>query len=113
MDIDHAHRSLEAESKAIEQRRSILLEYGVPHIQLWFEDLFGPGLDTGAQFEKLGAILEFLSYDFDIDNAALSRILCTGRMNDAETYATIPNIREVERLLGCEASGSVFENNPV
>jgi len=112
IDIGGVQNQLERESAAIETYRESMIHARIPFFDLWYEDLFGEWDPVEGAEEKLDQIIEFLALPpFDARARARVRRLLDplhGRVNSEASYERIPNIREVERLLGADDTGRLF-----
>ena len=103
---------LRRESDAIASCRDALIRSQVPFIDVCYEDLYGEEnlLNTGPR--KVREIISFLGLgEFDERGwQQVMSLLDPQRMkaNSHATYLRIPNIDEIERVLGADETGWLF-----
>jgi sulfotransferase family protein len=112
LDIKRIQSSLRQEFEALASYRESLVYRRVPFIDLWYEDLYGEeeSLKTGPA--KIREIISFLGLS-QFEERNWARVISLldplqTKVNSRETYLRIPNIDEVERVLGSEETGWLF-----
>jgi hypothetical protein len=112
VDIKHVRLVLEQEFEAIASYRETLVTRQIPFIDVWYEDIYGEEelLEPGPA--KIREIISFLDLP-QFDEARWARVMSLldphrTKVNSKETYRRIPNIDEVERVLGSEETGWLF-----
>jgi hypothetical protein len=103
---------LEQEFDAIASCREILSGRRIPFIDVWYEDLYGEDelLATGPA--KVREIISFLGLP-QFDQRSWVQVMSLlnperTKVNSKATYLRIPNIDEVERVLGADETGWLF-----
>jgi hypothetical protein len=88
-------------------------------LELWYEDLFGDDLDLPERLARLAFVHGFLAGRPEPDPATdtapprAEQLLDPGRwrLNSLETYHRLPNVEELERRFGSDASGWLLDEH--
>jgi hypothetical protein len=112
LDISWLRWQLEHEHAAIESFRGCLVRAQIPFFDLWYEDLFGEFDPPEGCLDKVQEIFSFLGLP-ELDAKRWTRAEgmldpLQRRVNSKDSYDLIPNIREVEDLLGTDETGWLF-----
>ncbi len=112
LDIAGLREEIAGADKALAWARGELAGAGVTWREAAYEDMFDSALPAEGRLEAVESILEFLEMGraTEVEKVGIRTILnpaMTGFQN-AAAYTRIPNIHEVERELGSEATGHVF-----
>lgn len=97
-----------------EEYKSFLIENKIPFFDLAYEDIFGLDISYEQKMNIINKIFDFWDKKHVEDPEKLERmkkLLDPQEMktNSEETYEKIPNIYEIEELLGSEEDGYLFE----
>ena len=101
--------------QAAERRfHELIAASGKPWRQVEYEEIFSPGVSVEAAIEVVQSLLEFVGAERVTDGSRLEAMrqlldpALTGFQNYS-AYRKIPNILDVEKALGSEENGFVFE----
>jgi hypothetical protein len=116
LDLAGLREEIDDAGKALAWARGELAAAGISWREAAYEDIFEPALPAESRLEVVQSILEFL----EMGRATVQEMVgmrtilnpaVTGFQN-AAAYTKIPNIHEVERELGADETGHVFEPMP-
>jgi hypothetical protein len=112
LDIKRIQSSLRQEFETVASYRESLIYRRVPFIDLWYEDLYGEEELPITAPAKVREIICFLGLP-QFDEGSWAQVMSLldpqqTKVNSRETYLRIPNIDEVERVLGSEETGWLF-----
>jgi hypothetical protein len=109
LDLGWIRWQLVREFAAIAAYREHLVSSQIPFFDLWYEDLYGESDLSEGSLRKLHEVISFLELrEFDGESwSRMMRLLdpLRTRVNSKATYRQIPNIEEVERILGADDTG--------
>lgn len=113
LDIEWVKWQLERERTAIAEHRERLVRARRPFIDLWYEDLYAEDNSPDKSLHKLEQVISFLELaPFDAKAKSAARVLLDPRgqrVNSHDTYSRIPNIEQIERMLGSDETGWLFK----
>jgi hypothetical protein len=117
LDVTALHIDLAAARSAAAVCLSRLAAAQARFKQLWYEDLFGPGLAPAARLARVDEMLRFLGYGPLTGAGARTRVAglldaSPNQFNDERSYRRIPNIDEIDALCGNDLVGRVFTSEP-
>ena len=107
-------RQLRRELKLIDQNRRALARGKTAFLEMWYEEVYAPGLTPAQRHECLRRILTFMGKDTGpaaMDVGAVDRLLdpAVSKMNSRDTYLRVPNIHDIERRFGSDRTGWLFK----
>jgi hypothetical protein len=115
IDIDATKSHLDCEIRMLAYYRRLLVDSGLPFLDLWYEELYSAGVAKQEHIESLNRIFTFLGEAPIRESTALSRAVelldeRTMKLNSVDTYRRIPGIEEVDRQCGSHETGWLFED---
>ena len=113
IDVEWISSALRLEKQHIDNYRQVMIESGVAFLDLWYEDVFQQR--DSARIESLNQIISFIGGEAIRDERFKSRVNeyfdpFSRQLNSILTYRRIPNIDEIERTLGSDDTGRLFED---
>ena len=113
---DHIEQQLSAVAIAITELKDTLRESGASALELQYEDIFAADVYLTERLRVLARLRDFVGapegYPPLADYAAAELLNpVNSKLNLEETYRRIPNIDEIDRKLGSDEFGWLFERN--
>jgi hypothetical protein len=114
IDIHWLGSQLRSEHQHINEYRRVITDNGVAYLDLWYEDVFQQA--ESGRIESLNRIIGFLGGE-TVNNDRFTLLgnqyldPVNRQLNSESTYRMIPNSDEIERELGSDDTGRLFEDS--
>jgi len=114
--VEKVREMMKYSIKLKEIYRNFLIETNKNFIEVFYEDLFDEDLTIDAKIAEIRRISNFVRGHPDLKEHEIKTILKIldvneNKINNEETYLSIPNIFEIERELGNFKTGFLFNNS--
>jgi hypothetical protein len=114
LEISTVKRDIQETKDFIDHYKEFLEENNIDFLELNYEQLYGSDISINEKLNIINRIFDFLGYKKIRDPKILEKI--RGRLdykgrkvNNGDTYKTIPNIEEINRALGNNQTGYLFD----
>lgn len=106
---------IEKRKRASRHYKDLFKKNNYPFYELYYEDLFDPEIPLNKKIEKIQEIIEFLGYKKITDRRVLEEMKSLldfnkTKINNRQTYNSIPNLSEIQRELGNDKTGYLLED---
>ncbi len=113
LNVSVALESIRRDALALEKRERLFSTSNTPALTLEYEELFAPDLQDSSQLSLLNTIFSFIdvapiSLEHFRDHAARFFRQSLYRWADQDLYLRLPNVRELDRVIGNEGFGRLL-----
>jgi len=111
LSIEDLRERLDALGKSIGHYRTFLCKRNIKHLEVAYEDVFGPEVDRERTLDRLQEIVDFLGLAASIRNelGSVRKFLDSKQqLRGEDLYDNVPNAHQIDQDLGCDGTGYLF-----
>ncbi len=113
LQVEEVHTYLNIYKDRLNNYYGYLTDNQIDFFPLTYEELYDPALPVSQKLDKINEVFEYLGYGKVTEKAVIKQAESyldpeNSKLNNELTYFKIPNIVEIEKIIGSKENGHLF-----